>query len=157
MTVNEPAVPTVKVMLLALVMAGAWFTVSVKFCVAAGADAVLRGERDGIIARSASRRSSGEHAGGSVERDARRQSAGLPTAPVRETPLAVTVNEPAVPTVKVVLLALVIEGATSTEFTTVSVKFCVASVELLKATIPAVQGAEVIVNPAATGPVAELN
>ena len=36
-TVNEPAVPTVKEMLLALVMAGAWFTVSVKFCVAAGA------------------------------------------------------------------------------------------------------------------------
>jgi len=33
-TVNEPAVPTTKVVLLALVIAGAWFTVSVKFCVA---------------------------------------------------------------------------------------------------------------------------
>jgi hypothetical protein len=32
--VNVPAVPTVNVVLLALVMAGAWFTVSVKLCVA---------------------------------------------------------------------------------------------------------------------------
>jgi hypothetical protein len=36
-TVKEPAVPTVKVVLLALVMAGAWFTVRLKLCVAAGA------------------------------------------------------------------------------------------------------------------------
>ena len=34
-TLNVPAVPTVKVVLLALVMAAAWFTVSVKLCVAA--------------------------------------------------------------------------------------------------------------------------
>ena len=34
-TLNVPAVPTVKVVLLALVMDGAWFTVSVKLCVAA--------------------------------------------------------------------------------------------------------------------------
>ena len=34
-TLKEPAVPTLKVVLLALVMAGAWFTVSVKLCVAA--------------------------------------------------------------------------------------------------------------------------
>jgi hypothetical protein len=33
-TVKEPAVPTLKVVLFALVMAGAWFTASVKFCVA---------------------------------------------------------------------------------------------------------------------------
>ena len=33
-TVNVPAVPTVNVALLALVIAGAWFTVSVKLCVA---------------------------------------------------------------------------------------------------------------------------
>ena len=33
-TVNEPAVPAEKVVLLALVMAGPWFTVSVKFWVA---------------------------------------------------------------------------------------------------------------------------
>jgi hypothetical protein len=32
--VKEPAVPTVKVALEALVMAAAWFTVSVKLCVA---------------------------------------------------------------------------------------------------------------------------
>ncbi len=33
-TVNVPAVPTVKVVWSALVMAGAWSTVSVKLCVA---------------------------------------------------------------------------------------------------------------------------
>ena len=33
-TVKEPAAPTVNAALLALVMAGAWFTVSVKLCVA---------------------------------------------------------------------------------------------------------------------------
>ena len=33
-TVNVPAVPTTKVVLFALVMAGAWLTVSVKLCVA---------------------------------------------------------------------------------------------------------------------------
>ena len=33
-TVKEPAVPTVKVALEALVIAGAWFTVRVKLCVA---------------------------------------------------------------------------------------------------------------------------
>ena len=75
-------------------------------------------------------------------------------------PVAVTVNEAAVPTAKVVLLALVIAGASSTEFTTVRVKLWVATTEvfgLLKATMPAVQGAEEIVNPAATGAVAELS
>jgi hypothetical protein len=34
-TLNEPGVPTVSVVLFALVMAAAWFTVSMKFCVAA--------------------------------------------------------------------------------------------------------------------------
>ena len=34
-TLNVPPVPTAKVVLLALVMADAWFTVSVKLCVAA--------------------------------------------------------------------------------------------------------------------------
>ena len=33
-TVNVPAVPTVNVVLFALVIAGAWFTVSVKLCAA---------------------------------------------------------------------------------------------------------------------------
>jgi hypothetical protein len=33
-TVKDPGIPTVKVALLALVMAGAWSTVRVKFCVA---------------------------------------------------------------------------------------------------------------------------
>jgi hypothetical protein len=33
-TLNVPAVPTVNVVLSALVMAGAWFTVRVKLCIA---------------------------------------------------------------------------------------------------------------------------
>jgi hypothetical protein len=33
-TVNDPAVPTLKVALFALVIAGAWFTVRVKLCTA---------------------------------------------------------------------------------------------------------------------------
>jgi hypothetical protein len=32
--INDPAAPTVKAMVFALVMAAAWFTVSVKLCVA---------------------------------------------------------------------------------------------------------------------------
>ena len=35
-TVNDPATPIVKVALAALVIAGAWFTVSVKVCVPLG-------------------------------------------------------------------------------------------------------------------------
>ena len=36
-----PALPTVKVVLLALVMAGAWLTVRVKLCIASGAIAFV--------------------------------------------------------------------------------------------------------------------
>ncbi len=36
-TLNVPGVPTLKATVLALVIAGAWFTLSVKLCVAAGA------------------------------------------------------------------------------------------------------------------------
>lgn len=40
-TVNDPAVPKVNVVLFALVIAGAWFTVRVKFCVALGVTPLL--------------------------------------------------------------------------------------------------------------------
>src|SRR4051794_39818256 len=40
-TENVPAAPTVKVVLAPLVIAGAWFTTSVKFCVAFGATPLL--------------------------------------------------------------------------------------------------------------------
>ena len=40
-TVNEPAVPAVNVVLFALVIAGAWFTVSVKLWVAFGLTPLL--------------------------------------------------------------------------------------------------------------------
>lgn len=40
-TVNAPAVPNVNDVLFALVIAGAWFTVRVKFCVALGVTPLL--------------------------------------------------------------------------------------------------------------------
>ena len=122
-TVNVPAVPTVNVVLFALVIAGAWLTVSVKLCVASGADAVGGGERERIGAAGARRRRAAEHV------PCRRcKVTPLGSAPVSLSagvgkPVAVTVNVPAVPTVNVVLLALVIAGA----WFTVSVKLCVAS------------------------------
>ena len=57
-TVNEPAVPTTKLVLFGLVIAGALDpcrTVSVKFCVASVADAVVRGEGDGVGASGTGR------------------------------------------------------------------------------------------------------
>lgn len=40
-TVNVPALPTVNVVLFALLIAGAWTTVRTKFCVASGATPLL--------------------------------------------------------------------------------------------------------------------
>ena len=48
--VNVPAVPTMNVTLFALVITGAWFTVSVKLCLRRRADAVGRGDRQRIRA-----------------------------------------------------------------------------------------------------------
>ena len=70
----------------------------------------MRGEGYGISACGACGGSSREGPIAGVEGDAGRQSAGFRQSR-RGEPLAVTVNEPAVPTVKVVLLALVIAGA----------------------------------------------
>ena len=70
-------------------------------------------------------------------------------------PVAVTVNDHAVPTVNVALLVLVIAGATRLD--TVSVKLCVGSTTaLLNATIPAAHDPGLIVNPAATAPLPVL-
>jgi hypothetical protein len=109
-TVNVPAVPTVKVVLFALVITGAVFTVSVKLCIkgeptpfdavnvmgyvpAVAAPGVpLRTPVDGVNVTPA----------GSVP-DSLRLGVGKP--------VAVTVNVPAAPTENVALAALVMAGA----------------------------------------------
>src|SRR5437879_1209932 len=122
-TVNDAKVPSVNVVLVALVMAGASSTVSVKFCVALLPTPLLAVKVMEYVLPV--------------------PAAGVPlSTPVPAlnvtplgnvpvslkvgvgVPVAVTVNVPAVPTVNVVLLALVITGAVFT----VSVKFCVAAV-----------------------------
>jgi hypothetical protein len=121
-TVNVAAAPTVKVVLFALVTAEVWFTVSVKFWVASVPAPLWAVIVKGYVPPL--------------------PDAGVPlsvaVAAVNVTPLgstpvsmnvgagkpvAVTGNVPAVPTVKVVLFALVIAGARFT----VSVKLCTAS------------------------------
>jgi hypothetical protein len=120
MTVNVPDVPSVNVVVFALVIAGAWFTVSVKFCVALGATPLaavivigyvppLPGA--GVPARDPAAVSVTPAGNDPVSLNV---AAGVP--------VAVTVNVPAVPAAKLALLALVMAGA---PFTTM-VKFCIA-------------------------------
>src|SRR3954453_11088109 len=124
-TANVPAAPTVKVVLLPLVMAGACCTVSVKFCVAFGATPLLPVMTIGYVppvpafgvpARVAV----------PLPLSVKVTLAGRPPVSLRATltgkPVVVTLNVPAAPTVKVVLAPLVIAGA----WFTTSVKFCVA-------------------------------
>lgn len=122
-TLNVPAAPAVNVVLLALVIAGAWSTVSVKFCVALLPTpllAVMVNEfvppvpAPGVPLRVAvpSPLSTKLTPEGNVAPPSLRVGFGKP--------VVVTVNVPADPTVNVVLLALVIAGA----WPTVSVKLC---------------------------------
>ena len=122
-TVNVPRVLTVNVVLLALVMAGAWSTVSVKLW--------LAGEPTPLLAVMVMEYVLPVPAPGVPLRT---PVVGLSVTPVGSAPVslnvaagnpvAVTVKVPAVPTVKVVLLALVMAGGVPT----VSVKLCVAAV-----------------------------
>ena len=120
-TVNDPAVPTVNVVLFALVIAADWFTVSVKLCVASVPAPLCAVNVIEKVPPTVG------------------VPASMPVAAVKVTPegnapdsdsvgvgepVAVTVNDPAVPTVNVVLFALVIAA----DWFTVSVKLCVASV-----------------------------
>jgi hypothetical protein len=108
-TVKLPALPTVNVALLTLVIAGAWLTVRVKLCVA-GEPTPL----EAVIVRLyvPSEPAAGVPLNTPVDAlkvtpagkvpDSLRASAG--------NPLAVTVKLPALPTVNVALLTLVIAG-----------------------------------------------
>jgi len=119
-TVNVPAALTVNVVLFALVIAGDWVTVNLKFWVAFGEmpfEAVMViGYVPPVFA-----------AGVPLSTPADERVTPLGSAPVSlkvgaGKPVAVTVNDPADPTVNVVLAALVIESA----WLTVSVKFWTA-------------------------------
>ena len=113
-TVNVPALPTMNVAALALVIAGAWLTVSLKTCVASGVTpllAVIVSRYDPPVA-----------AAGVPLRVAVPLPLFVNVTPVGSAPLSVIVatvgeplvvmmNVPALPTAKIIILALVIAGA----------------------------------------------
>ena len=107
-TVKVPAEPTVKVMLFALVMAAAWFTVSVKLCVASAPTPLCAVNEMGKVPVA-------------VGVPLNTPVAVLNVTPAGRAPdslrvgvgepVAMTVKVPAVPAVNVALFALVIAGA----------------------------------------------
>src|SRR4051794_27017512 len=113
-TLNVPATPTLKVVLLALVMAGGWLTMRVKFCVAFGATPLLPvvtiGELPPVPAF-------GVPAMVAVPLPLSVKVTLAGSAPVFNSPtltgkpVVVTVNVPAAPVWKVVVFVLVMAGA----------------------------------------------
>lgn len=124
LTVNVPALPAMKVAFAALVIAGAWSTSSVKFCVAfvpTPFDAVIVIEYEPPVPA----------AGVPLSRPVELKLTPLGSVLVvlkvgAGVPVAVTWKLPAVPTVNVVVFALVIVGASLT----CKVKLCEASVPM---------------------------
>jgi hypothetical protein len=119
--VNDPDVPTVKLVLLALVMAGAWPTVIVKLCVAFEPTPLLAVIVIGNVPVEVAV---------PLSTPAELNVTPLGNEPVSVNvdagfPVAVTVNNPAVFTVNVVLLALVMAGG----WLIFSVKLCVPAGE----------------------------
>jgi hypothetical protein len=120
-TVNVPAKPSTKVALFALVIAGAWSTVSVKVCVPSAPAPLWAMIVNEYVPPLPA-------AGVPLSVPVVASVTPLGSAPVSlmvgaGNPVAVTVNVPAVPTVKVVLVALVIAAG----WFTVSVKVWTAS------------------------------
>src|SRR5262245_55471551 len=106
-----PALPTRNVKLLALVIAGASSTVSVKFCLASGAMPLLALIVSGHTLPVPA-------AGVPLSMPAALKVTPVGSCPVSEkdgvgVPMAVTVNASADPTLKVVLLPLVIAGGSA--------------------------------------------
>jgi hypothetical protein len=107
-TVNEPRVPAVNVVLAALLITGVWSTVSVKLCVAFGETPLLAVIVMGYVPPVPA-------AGVPLSKPAEVSVTPLGSEPVSlkvgtGKPVAVTVNDPPVPTWKVVLFALVMAG-----------------------------------------------
>jgi len=105
-TVNVPAVPTTKVVLFALVMAGAWLTVSVKLCVALLPTPLLAVKEIGKLPDCV----------GVPDNTPLEKLTPVGRVPASVIvgvgkPVAVTVKVLEVPVAKVVLLALVMAGA----------------------------------------------
>ena len=108
-TVNVPAVPTVNVVLFALVIAGAWLTVRVKLCTALLPTPLLALKLIGYVPKVPA---AGVPLNVLV---AELNVTPLGSVPVcvtvgAGTPVVVTVKVAALPTVKVVAFALVIAG-----------------------------------------------
>jgi hypothetical protein len=108
-TLKDPNVPTINVALFALVMTAAWFTVSVKFCVAFGKIPFEAVTMIGYIPPvPAAGVPLSTPAAFSVTPDG---STPLSVNVEAGKPLAVRVKEPVEPTVNTVLFALVMTGA----------------------------------------------
>ncbi len=113
-TANVPATPTVNVVALALVTAGAWLTVSVKACVLSGRTLF---EAVNVIAYVPPVPAAGGPLSVPVPLPLSTNvtPAGNAVPPIAIAgagkPDVVTVNDPAVPTMNVVAFALVIAGA----------------------------------------------
>src|SRR6266542_2234124 len=115
-TVNVPAVPTLNVALLALVMAGGWLTVRVKLCVAFGVTPLFAVMVIGYVPPVPG---SGVPASVAVPSLLLTNVTPLGSAPVSlmlidalvGKPVVVTVNVPATPVWNVVALPLVMAGA----------------------------------------------
>ncbi len=112
-TVNVPGVPTVKVVLPALVITGAVFTVRVKLCVA-GVPTVLLAVN--VMGYMAAVPDAGVPLSVPVPFPLSVKVTPVGSAPVSTKdgtgkPVVITVNDPEVPTVNVVLLGLVMAGA----------------------------------------------
>jgi hypothetical protein len=113
-TVNVPALPTAKVVVLALVIAGAWPTVSVKTCVAFGSTpllAVIVSKYEPPLAAPGVPLRVAVPLPLSVKVTPVGSAPFSVTVPTTGDPLIVTVNVPALPTVNVAVLPLVIAGA----------------------------------------------
>ena len=107
-TVKEPREPRTKVALLALVMAGAWFTVSVKLCVASAPTPLLAVI---VIGNVPAVPAAGVPASVPALNSTPLGKAPLSLNEGAGAPVAVTVKDAATPTIIVVLFALVIAGA----------------------------------------------
>jgi hypothetical protein len=105
-TVNVFSVPVTNVVLLALVMAGAWSTVSVKLCVALGVTPLL-------AVKDIEKLPDCVGVPDNTPPEKLTPVGNVPTSEIVGVgkPLAVTVNVPRVPVAKIVLFALVMAGA----------------------------------------------
>src|ERR1017187_8614194 len=127
-TAKVPAVPTLNAVLFALVMAGAWFTVSVKDCEALGVMPLFAVIVNGYVPPDSAAGVPASVAVPSWLSTNETPEGRVPVSPMTieafvGKPVVVTAKVPAVPTLNAVLFALVMAGG----WFTVSVKVWLAS------------------------------